>query len=814
MFRILKHINLLVALVGTIFIIYFLPNNFFAKYRVDKIYKGKAGINSHQFLEDLNNDGNEEQIIFDYNKTSLGHVLMILTKDGKNLYYEALPSGYYFVENRMVHNNFFCDYNGDGIKELFFLTLYNDTVYLDIRSFDKGLEDSRIRVHKPICRYLLWNGKPDVYQTSMYFADLNNDGYKDVIFSLNGTYAIQPRRAFVYDIRNNILYQSPKTSVNYYGFVYDEESGLMLNSNFATGNTLPLSYLELFKNSKNEDSLAYYNRLKIIGYKYGDFSSYIFVLNKKLEFQFPPIKTGDFNFSTDIIYVKPYIYALTSSARDTNFVPTIRVVEPKDGKIVKEKKFTDYKGNIARLVKTDDGFAIFFKGNKDIVVYDTSFNVKKKLLNSYTFFDGGIDLNGDNKYETILYDDSHIYIYSEDFLQKVVIPITYCGNILRDFRVYKVAGTSYFSFIIGDSFFEFKYHRNTLYFVRYIFYFVLFILVYLFFYLITKAHSYWIKKDNVRLEKLVYERTKELASINEELSLQNERISEQRDQLVQQKKMIEGIHTDLMESIEYARRLQRSIFPNPDILLETFSDMMVLFMPKDKVSGDFYWWVNVDDITVVAVSDCTGHGVPGAFMSMLGIAFLWEIVNKENVMDAGMILDAMREKVIAALGQKGAFGEQKDGMDMSVIIYNTKTNILEYAGANNPVYWISEQQEIEVLSNQEKVKFFEKRGKYSLYELRPDKMPIAYYVNMNPFSKVVAKLNKGDILYLFTDGFADQLGGPKNKKYKTITFKRLLLENAENPLIKQKYIIKQVFVDWRESFGTQIDDVTVIGVRL
>ena len=198
-------------------------------------------------------------------------------------------------------------------------------------------------------------------------------------------------------------------------------------------------------------------------------------------------------------------------------------------------------------------------------------------------------------------------------------------------------------------------------------------------------------------------------------------------------------------------------------------------------------------------------------MSMLGISFLNDIVRKESVTKASEVLDELRNKVIDSLKQKGIEGEQKDGMDMAIISINHKTNIVQYAGANNPLYVVkNEKPKIE----SKYVKFYEHSTcNFKLFEVKPDKMPIAIYEKMDKFTNHEFELEKGDKLYMFTDGYADQFGGEKGKKYKYKPFKELLLVNAHLPMDEQKQVLDNTYNNWKGNID-QVDDILIIGIEV
>ena len=295
--------------------------------------------------------------------------------------------------------------------------------------------------------------------------------------------------------------------------------------------------------------------------------------------------------------------------------------------------------------------------------------------------------------------------------------------------------------------------------------------------------------ERKKLEQQLVENNEEIKSQNVELELQRNIATKQRDEIIE-------INNEIKSSIRYAENIQKAIL-TPKILLESlFEDYFVLYLPKDIVSGDFYWVKHVDNKTIVTVADCTGHGVPGAFMSILGVAFLNEIVNKKDVYFANEILNELREHVVTSLHQIGISGSSQDGMDMAIVIIDETENSLQYAGANNQCWVINEK---------------------SLIELCPDKMPVGIHEKMVPFRNNIIDIQKGDFIYLFTDGIADQFGGPQSeaggKKFKLKQLKELLISISPLPLNKQKESIETVFNNWRNDIE-QTDDVTIMGLKI
>ena len=291
--------------------------------------------------------------------------------------------------------------------------------------------------------------------------------------------------------------------------------------------------------------------------------------------------------------------------------------------------------------------------------------------------------------------------------------------------------------------------------------------------------------------------------------LKNVELKKANDEITKQKEEIEEIHKEISDSINYAQKIQETVLPTSKILSDNLGDFFVLFKPKDKVSGDFYWWANVGNTSVITAADCTGHGVPGAFMSMLGVSLLREIVIKEKIINPSDVLGKLRTQIIKALKQTGEAGTQKDGMDMAIISINHETNMVQFSGANNPLYIITERN----LSGFQNLTGLVEDSTNLFYEIKPNKMPIAIYEKNDAFTTHEIQLEKGDQVYMFSDGYADQFGGPKGKKFKYKPFKKLLLDNADKTMLEQKEILNTAFEDWKGDVE-QIDDVVLIGIKI
>ncbi len=317
-------------------------------------------------------------------------------------------------------------------------------------------------------------------------------------------------------------------------------------------------------------------------------------------------------------------------------------------------------------------------------------------------------------------------------------------------------------------------HRTILAYIGYI------VLLVLFIYAIVVLNSRRLKKEKIILEGIVRERTAEILKQKEEIEAQRDKIAEQ--------------NKNITDSIEYARRIQTAILPPGDYVKELLPQRFILYLPRDIVSGDFYWLTKKNNRIISVAADCTGHGVPGGFMSMLGIAFLNEIVNKspDNV-TAAEILDQLRDQVISSLHQTGKSGEAQDGMDVSLFILDWENRKLEFAGAHNPLIIIRD-------------------GK--IIEIKGDKMPIGiHYRASQPFANHAMDLAEGDVIYTFSDGYPDQFGGPQGKKFMIRRFKQMLVDIYRKPMSEQKELLLKELEEWQGSFD-RVDDIIVMGVRI
>jgi tetratricopeptide (TPR) repeat protein/serine phosphatase RsbU (regulator of sigma subunit) len=274
---------------------------------------------------------------------------------------------------------------------------------------------------------------------------------------------------------------------------------------------------------------------------------------------------------------------------------------------------------------------------------------------------------------------------------------------------------------------------------------------------------------------------------NEQLEFANKEINHQ-------KSIIEHKNKDIVDSINYAKRLQTAILPSDDDFKKILPDAFVFYNPKDIVSGDFYFLDKAGDNIFFAVADCTGHGVPGAFVSFVGHKALDYAISDLGLTDPGKILDTVRTEVEHTF-DKNEKGEVKDGMDISLGVLNTKTGELHFAGAHHTLYRVTKNDEV------------------TLLETKGNRQAVGAGQGKEPFTTQSVTVNKGDMIYFSSDGYSDQFGGPEGKKFKTSQFKKLLLEIYDKPVATQKEMLANTHIKWKGAHE-QVDDVCVIGVKI
>lgn len=359
----------------------------------------------------------------------------------------------------------------------------------------------------------------------------------------------------------------------------------------------------------------------------------------------------------------------------------------------------------------------------------------------------------------------------------------------------------------------------------------------------TKSgEKFWAKSTLTPIFKENGEPTKIVvidSDINE-LKLAETEILQQKEEIEAQNNLLSNVNDELFfknkqmfDSINYARRIQQALLPDETQYGKYFNEYFILFQPKNIVSGDFHWIKFIEsDFTgsrqlAIAIADCTGHGVPGAFMSMLGISSLNELTgftvsHEHKQINSDTLLFNLRKQLIASLKQTGKQGEQRDGMDISLCVFNadelekadSQSINFQYTGANIPLFIVSKAKSI--LHNEVWIEpvLSGKTNDFHLFEIKPDRMPICYYLKGElPFTKNNIQIPRDSTIYFFSDGFYDQQGGLYKDKYYKTTFRSLILEIASQPLEEQKQKLSAVLSEWKGSLE-QTDDITVIGLKI
>ncbi len=297
------------------------------------------------------------------------------------------------------------------------------------------------------------------------------------------------------------------------------------------------------------------------------------------------------------------------------------------------------------------------------------------------------------------------------------------------------------------------------------------------------------------LEKNIEKRTRQMMVQNIQIKEQNEEIMSQRDEVLLKSSIIEKQNKSLLDSISYAKRIQLAVLPDKNSFKNVFPESFIIWKPKAVVSGDFYWFKHMEHEgkSIVATVDCTGHGVPGAFMSMLGNALLNEIILRKNNYQPDKVLNLLRDRVLETLHTDGNTEKTNDGMDMALLVFDHKNKTLEFAGAKRPLY---------IVRNNEMI------------HIKGDKWPIGLDTKGNrPFTNQLIKIDSTDSIYIFSDGYADQFNEENKKKFLLKYFKEMILANAYKPMNVQEEIYNNNFNKWK-GCGEQTDDVLFIGLKI
>lgn len=417
----------------------------------------------------------------------------------------------------------------------------------------------------------------------------------------------------------------------------------------------------------------------------------------------------------------------------------------------------------------------FVSSNGVILTGQTSENINKHeyKFNSFTFEFSSLSFENEkgNRYKWFLqgYDKDWTNYSSETKVSYTNLPE---GNY-----IFRLVSKNIYDIESIETTYEFvilpPWYRTVYAYLGY------FVLLFGFVYGAIQLSVYRLKRSKAQLEQIVKERTAEIVK--------------QKEQIEIQKVLVEEKNKDITDSINYASRIQQAILPLIDDVKKVFPESFIFYKPRDIVSGDFYWFAKKGNDVYIAAADCTGHGVPGAFMSMIGHTLLNEILNEKNITDTGKILTELHTQIRKSLKQDQQ--ESRDGMDIALCKINVKTLNVQFSGAMRPLY---------IISNNE------------LIEIKPDKYPIGGLQDNDEkreFKSHDVLLKKSDLIYLFSDGFADQFGGKDGKKFMVKRLKELLLRLSPFDMNYQYNELVRNYMEWLGD-GEQIDDILFIGIRL
>jgi len=502
------YINLVIAFLISAAIIYFLPDDILVKYKADIIYKIKYNFdNTIVFHDDINNDGVLESVHFAFFSNAIGHILKINSANfKKNKFWLTLGNDIYFIEGHPHGLKYTNDYNNNGLKEIYYFTLKGDSAFLNILELDSTFNTINFTRRKYFAKVNYHNHKPDIWIIATNFEDINKDGYDEITFTSNAGYSIQPRAVFTYDIKNDILKRTPKTSIGYVQPKFIEDANIFLLTRTLTiGNTVSKSDLIKFKNAISKDSVEFYKKIKdSYIYEYGDFSAYTIVLDTNMNFLFRPIEYEGYNKQSHSIIIDNKIYTLVIRIDDQPFTPYINIIDLK-GNILQKHILPELKYKQLYLFYTGKNIVIQNTTDDKLCIYDTTFHLIRELPIEIKHRLTEADINNDGTNEFFSVNNEHIIIYNNNFTIKTVIPVSYYGRPKLRYHKYVLNNDSFVDFLVGDTMFTVKYYQNNLYFYRYIFYLLIFALVYSVIYLI-----YYIQKKQIQKR---YEKENELTKL-------------------------------------------------------------------------------------------------------------------------------------------------------------------------------------------------------------------------------------------------------------------------------------------------------------
>lgn len=677
------------------------------------------------------------------------------------------------------------DINKNSLIDYACLSIFHDTLFLIHNEISITNHQSHIQPLKNICitPLIVKDALPEILKTDLI--DLDNDGFKEYIFTI--AHGARHRAIYSYNFHRNEIHKTKNEFTFFTDFnkVTINNKNSLLYTSYANAN-IPKEYIKQALKKLSWDTL-YPDKF------YSDENAYMGFLNQNLvqvgkpilKFGFTAmIRANPFVFNNKLHFIELETYLnqpdsfQTIKLLDVNFNPikSIKINLP-----LNTESFNKYNKSVFQKVTFNTSDHFILTGRNDSIF---ELSIKDSLHLKYLFSDSNIpegtalkqmDLTNDSVPEIVFFGPSGLTIFYNQFKEKIFIPSPSKINASVNFDKtgYKEFHQGYLLKSDNGGLLVFTFEQNTLYQYKWLFIMLALVTFYLLLTFIIRINTRKLEHEKIRLEEIVDNRTKEISEKNKALQHSNHVIKEKQK--------------EILDSINYANRIQKALFSGEELLAKTFKEYFILLKPKDIVSGDFYWVTKRDNLLYLAVCDSTGHGVPGAFMSLLNIGFINEAVNEKKIVEPHLIFNYVRERLIESISKEG----QKDGFDGILFCLNIDNNEMTYAAANNaPILLSSDKYE----------------------ELPKNRMPVGKGERNEPFT--LHKLNwvKGNTIYFYTDGYADQFGGPKGKKFKYKALNELLLKHSTLPMKEQRIKLELEFENWKGDLE-QIDDICIIGLK-
>jgi serine phosphatase RsbU (regulator of sigma subunit) len=725
-------------------------------------------------LSDINADGKPELYHF-HNLTSARYYLEMWA-DGSLLGVYAAPGQ--IIKHSVIMN----EKEGKADSKIYFLSEAGRSIFINELSLAIKNKKLVTSAKQKLLIEKSEEGEPEFLQKKML--DINGDGENEYVFSISSTLDI--RNIVAYDPKTGKITRSATDFMMITDFLpHPSKKGLLFTS-YANGNVSQKNIRRMVD--------SYHLDTSLYSHFYSDLNSYAGILDENLEVKEIRLQREGFTSMYRIVPAalnrrKLYL-GLSTFINQPDSIPqvlvldeTLSLLSKKEISLpVKQENFNKYRKEVFHVHHQDDGDRVYFLGGNDtvyelnekpeLIPVTASKNISEK--SSLEF----LNLDADGKSEVLLCGRQGIEIYSEGFKDRILVETGELTHLRRERYAVPSGEKTQWHFITDtNQYIILSYYLNPLYRWKIPMALCSALIIFGILTLLLFLNGRKIEKENRRLEGLVSERTREVLAQKE--------IADHQRELIQEKQK------EIIDSITYAKYIQKAILAKEEEILEEFPESFLLYLPKDIVAGDFYFFERTASHVFYAAADCTGHGVPGALMSVVCSNALSRCVKEFGLKMPGEILDKARELVLETLRKSGE--EVKDGMDISLLVKDVQNDRYYWAGANNPLWIVHSSAE--------------------LTELKPDKQPVGNIEDPVPFTTHALKLQKNDILFLFTDGYADQFGGEKGKKFKYKQLAEKLKEVRHEPLKKQRDELEHTFNEWKGSLE-QIDDVCIIGIKV